>query len=111
MDRLIKRYILKAQRDKDSDEVNEGKFSRFFWLQCFAGQIVKLDLVSFNYCPTGELKEIKQDISSLRYELLERKNHDMETLAELIRQLGEVVHVQQKEEQKQEQKQELAILS
>uniref|UniRef100_A0A7N6A8A2 Transient receptor ion channel domain-containing protein n=1 Tax=Anabas testudineus TaxID=64144 RepID=A0A7N6A8A2_ANATE len=73
MDRLIKRYILKAQSDKDNDEVNEG-----------------------------ELKEIKQDISSLRYELLERENHDMETLAELIGQLGEVVHVQQKEEQKQE---------
>uniref|UniRef100_A0A7N6A6E5 Transient receptor ion channel domain-containing protein n=1 Tax=Anabas testudineus TaxID=64144 RepID=A0A7N6A6E5_ANATE len=62
MDRLIKRYILKAQSDKDNDEVNEG-----------------------------ELKEIKQDISSLRYELLERENHDMETLAELIGQLGEVV--------------------
>ncbi|XP_040903117.1 short transient receptor potential channel 6 [Toxotes jaculatrix] len=71
MNRLIKRYIVKAQRDKDSDEVNEG-----------------------------ELKEIKQDISSLRYELLERENHDMETLAELIRQLGEVMHVRQKEEQR-----------
>uniref|UniRef100_A0A4W6C9C1 Transient receptor potential cation channel, subfamily C, member 6b n=1 Tax=Lates calcarifer TaxID=8187 RepID=A0A4W6C9C1_LATCA len=67
MNRLIKRYIVKAQSDKDNDEVNEG-----------------------------ELKEIKQDISSLRYELLERENHDMETLAELIRQLGEVIHDQQK---------------
>ncbi|XP_074536174.1 short transient receptor potential channel 6 [Halichoeres trimaculatus] len=67
MNRLIKRYILKAQRDKDNDEVNEG-----------------------------ELKEIKQDISSLRYELLERGDHDMETLAKLIRQLGEVIHVGQK---------------
>lgn len=28
MNCLIKRYILKAQRDKDNDEVNEGKF---FW--------------------------------------------------------------------------------
>lgn len=28
MNRLIKRYILKAQRDKDNDEVNEGEFSR-----------------------------------------------------------------------------------
>uniref|UniRef100_A0A3Q3M2L4 Transient receptor potential cation channel, subfamily C, member 6b n=1 Tax=Mastacembelus armatus TaxID=205130 RepID=A0A3Q3M2L4_9TELE len=73
MNRLIKRYILKAQRDKDNDDVNEG-----------------------------ELKEIKQDISSLRYELLGRGNHDMETLAELIRQLGEVMHVQQKEEDKHE---------
>ncbi|XP_047449355.1 short transient receptor potential channel 6 [Mugil cephalus] len=73
MNCLIKRYILKAQRDKDNDEVNEG-----------------------------ELKEIKQDISSLRYELLERDDHDMKTLAELIRQLGEVVTVQQKEEEKHE---------
>ncbi|KAF3693251.1 Short transient receptor potential channel 6 [Channa argus] len=78
MNHLIKRYILKAQRDKDHDEVNEG-----------------------------ELKEIKQDISSLRYELLEKRNHDTETLAELTRQLGKVLHLQQKEEQKQK----LAILS
>ncbi len=28
MNRLIKRYILKAQRDKDNDEVNEGEFNR-----------------------------------------------------------------------------------
>lgn len=28
MSRLIKRYILKAQQDKDNDEVNEGEFSR-----------------------------------------------------------------------------------
>ncbi|XP_035288963.1 short transient receptor potential channel 6a [Anguilla anguilla] len=62
MKRLIKRYILKAQIDKESDEVNEG-----------------------------ELKEIKQDISSLRYELLEEKSHNMEDLAELIRRLGEKV--------------------
>ncbi|XP_041850473.1 short transient receptor potential channel 6 isoform X2 [Melanotaenia boesemani] len=71
MNCLIKRYILKAQTDKDNDEVNEG-----------------------------ELKEIKQDISSLRYELLERGNHDMKTLAELIRQLEEVMHFEQKEEKK-----------
>ncbi|XP_034557551.1 short transient receptor potential channel 6 [Notolabrus celidotus] len=70
MNRLIKRYILKAHRDKDNDEVNEG-----------------------------ELKEIKQDISSLRYELLERGEHDMQTLAKLIRQLGEVIHVQKNENQ------------
>uniref|UniRef100_A0AAQ5XTT7 Transient receptor ion channel domain-containing protein n=1 Tax=Amphiprion ocellaris TaxID=80972 RepID=A0AAQ5XTT7_AMPOC len=64
---LIKRFILKAQRDKDNDEVNEG-----------------------------ELKQIKQDISSLRYELLERGNRDMRTLGDLVRQLGEDMHVQQK---------------
>ncbi|XP_042270350.1 short transient receptor potential channel 6 isoform X2 [Thunnus albacares] len=68
MNRLIKRYILKAQRDKDNDEVNEG-----------------------------ELKDIKQDISSLRYELLEMGNHEMETLAELIRQLDEVMRAQKKQ--------------
>ncbi|OBS63737.1 hypothetical protein A6R68_07724, partial [Neotoma lepida] len=60
MKRLIKRYVLQAQIDKESDEVNEG-----------------------------ELKEIKQDISSLRYELLEEKSQNTEDLAELIRKLGE----------------------
>uniref|UniRef100_A0A674MM34 Transient receptor potential cation channel subfamily C member 6 n=1 Tax=Takifugu rubripes TaxID=31033 RepID=A0A674MM34_TAKRU len=51
MKRLIKRYIIKAQADRESDEITEG-----------------------------ELKEIKQDISSLRYELLEEKAQNMETL-------------------------------
>lgn len=50
--------------------------------------------------PTGELKEIKQDISSLRYELLERGSRDMETLAKLIGQLGEVMNTHQREERK-----------
>lgn len=35
----------------------------------------------------GELKEIKQDISSLRYELLEEKSYNMERMAELISKL------------------------
>ncbi|XP_041864348.1 short transient receptor potential channel 6a isoform X2 [Melanotaenia boesemani] len=61
MKRLIKRYIIKAQADKDSDEITEG-----------------------------ELKEIKQDISSLRYELLEEKSQNMETLDVLLRRLGEI---------------------
>uniref|UniRef100_A0A8C3G724 Transient receptor potential cation channel subfamily C member 6 n=1 Tax=Cyclopterus lumpus TaxID=8103 RepID=A0A8C3G724_CYCLU len=78
INRLIKRYIVKAQRDKDNDEINEG-----------------------------ELKEIKQDISSLRYELLERANHDMYTLAKLISQLGEVMQARQRGEKKNE----LATLS
>ncbi|KAA0703875.1 Short transient receptor potential channel 7 [Triplophysa tibetana] len=60
MKRLIKRYVLKAQIDSESDEINEG-----------------------------ELKEIKQDISSLRYELLEEKSQATEELAELIQQLGD----------------------
>ncbi|KAK1342298.1 hypothetical protein QTO34_015054 [Cnephaeus nilssonii] len=60
MKRLIKRYVLKAQVDKENDEVNEG-----------------------------ELKEIKQDISSLRYELLEDKSQATEELAMLIHKLSE----------------------
>nr|BAF76428.1 transient receptor potential cation channel, subfamily C, member 3, short isoform [Bos taurus] len=59
MKRLIKRYVLKAQVDKENDEVNEG-----------------------------ELKEIKQDISSLRYELLEDKSQATEELAILIHKLS-----------------------
>lgn len=39
---------------------------------------------------SGELKEIKQDISSLRYELLEEKSQNMETLDGLLRRLGEI---------------------
>ncbi|KAM3869178.1 short transient receptor potential channel 6a [Diretmus argenteus] len=58
MKRLIKRYIIKAQADRDSDEITEG-----------------------------ELKEIKQDISSLRYELLEEKSQNMETLEGVLKRL------------------------
>ncbi|NXK86739.1 TRPC7 protein, partial [Formicarius rufipectus] len=66
--RLIKRYVLKAQVDRENDEVNEGKiFSSFL----------------------GELKEIKQDISSLRYELLEEKSQATGELAKLIQQLSD----------------------
>uniref|UniRef100_A0A8C2X9V9 Transient receptor potential cation channel, subfamily C, member 6a n=1 Tax=Cyclopterus lumpus TaxID=8103 RepID=A0A8C2X9V9_CYCLU len=61
MKRLIKRYIIKSQADKESDEITEG-----------------------------ELKEIKQDISSLRYELLEEKSQNTETLDGLLRRLGEI---------------------
>ncbi|XP_035522611.1 short transient receptor potential channel 6a isoform X2 [Morone saxatilis] len=61
MKRLIKRYIIKAQADRDSDKITEG-----------------------------ELKEIKQDISSLRYELLEEKSQNTETLDGLLRRLGEI---------------------
>ncbi|KAM6249633.1 LOW QUALITY PROTEIN: short transient receptor potential channel 7 [Spheniscus humboldti] len=61
MKRLIKRYVLKAQVDRENDEVNEGK----------------------------ELKEIKQDISSLRYELLEEKSQATGELARLIQQLSD----------------------
>ncbi|XP_035272592.1 short transient receptor potential channel 3 isoform X1 [Anguilla anguilla] len=60
MKRLIKRYVLKAQVDKENDEVNEG-----------------------------ELKEIKQDISSLRYELLEDKSQATAELSQLIQKLGD----------------------
>uniref|UniRef100_A0A4W4E3M6 Transient receptor ion channel domain-containing protein n=1 Tax=Electrophorus electricus TaxID=8005 RepID=A0A4W4E3M6_ELEEL len=60
MKRLIKRYVLKAQTDSENDQINEG-----------------------------ELKEIKQDISSLRYELLEEKSQATGELADLIQQLGD----------------------
>uniref|UniRef100_K7G1L8 Transient receptor potential cation channel subfamily C member 6 n=1 Tax=Pelodiscus sinensis TaxID=13735 RepID=K7G1L8_PELSI len=70
MKRLIKRYVLKAQIDKENDEVNEG-----------------------------ELKEIKQDISSLRYELLEEKSQNTEDLAELIRKLAEKLSMEPREEE------------
>uniref|UniRef100_A0A8C8EGK6 Transient receptor ion channel domain-containing protein n=1 Tax=Oncorhynchus tshawytscha TaxID=74940 RepID=A0A8C8EGK6_ONCTS len=60
MKRLIKRYVLKAQVDRENDDVNEG-----------------------------ELKEIKQDISSLRYELLEEKSQATGELADLITQLSD----------------------
>lgn len=40
-------------------------------------------------CVVGELKEIKQDISSLRYELLEEKSQAAGELALLIQQLGD----------------------
>lgn len=45
MNRLIKRYILKAQVDKDNDEVNEGGWSTFVLLCCRGGHT--LDVVSF----------------------------------------------------------------
>uniref|UniRef100_A0A4W4HHJ5 Transient receptor ion channel domain-containing protein n=1 Tax=Electrophorus electricus TaxID=8005 RepID=A0A4W4HHJ5_ELEEL len=64
MKRLIKRYVLKAQVDKENDEVNEG-----------------------------ELKEIKQDISSLRYELLEDKSQATEDLSLLIQKLSEKLNL------------------
>lgn len=40
-------------------------------------------------CVVGELKEIKQDISSLRYELLEEKSQATGELADLIQQLSD----------------------
>ncbi|KAJ8269379.1 hypothetical protein COCON_G00119860 [Conger conger] len=64
MKRLIKRYVLKAQVDKENDEVNEG-----------------------------ELKEIKQDISSLRYELLEEKSQATEELSHLIQKLSDNLNI------------------
>lgn len=52
-----------------------------------------LYIVSNSHCDnfTGELKEIKQDISSLRYELLEEKSHNMDRMAELISKLEQCV--------------------
>ncbi|XP_023817144.1 short transient receptor potential channel 6 isoform X1 [Oryzias latipes] len=64
---LVKRFILKAQTDKENSEGNEA-----------------------------ELKKIKQDISSLRYELLERRTREQKTMSELVQELREVL---QEEEQ------------
>ncbi|XP_077467741.1 short transient receptor potential channel 6 [Stigmatopora argus] len=61
MNRLVKRHILRAQRDKENHEVNEGEWN-----------------------------EIKRDISSLRYELLGRNQREVKSLAELIGQLSQV---------------------
>ncbi|NWW84557.1 TRPC7 protein, partial [Rhynochetos jubatus] len=72
MKRLIKRYVLKAQVDRENDEVNEGNIAN------------KNDFLLL-----GELKEIKQDISSLRYELLEEKSQATGELARLIQQLSD----------------------
>ncbi|NXJ13129.1 TRPC7 protein, partial [Odontophorus gujanensis] len=76
MKRLIKRYVLKAQVDRENDEVNEGKYDF-------------LDIANNIFLPLGELKEIKQDISSLRYELLEEKSQATGELARLIQQLSD----------------------
>lgn len=46
--------------------------------------------MSVSVFPSGELKEIKQDISSLRYELLEEKAQNLETLDGLLRRLGQI---------------------
>lgn len=64
------------------------------------GSHKKHNFILFTCCSSGELKEIKHDISSLRFELLEREKHDKKTLTELMRQLEEVMHAKQKEKQK-----------
>uniref|UniRef100_A0A8C6WE50 Transient receptor potential cation channel subfamily C member 6 n=1 Tax=Neogobius melanostomus TaxID=47308 RepID=A0A8C6WE50_9GOBI len=56
MNRLMKRYILKAQRDKSNTDVNEGA-----------------------------LKEIKRDISGLKFELLECSKHDMDNMQQCFK--------------------------
>lgn len=48
-----------------------------------------LTLTKISPVIAGELKEIKQDISSLRYELLEEKSQATGELADLIQQLSE----------------------
>lgn len=48
-----------------------------------------LTLTKISPVLAGELKEIKQDISSLRYELLEEKSQATGELADLIQQLSE----------------------
>ncbi|TRY93839.1 hypothetical protein DNTS_023764 [Danionella cerebrum] len=62
MKRLIKRYVIRARSDKEGFEINEG-----------------------------ELKEIKQDISSLRYELLEEKSRQTERLEQQLKRLEKLL--------------------
>lgn len=96
MKRLIKRYIIKAQADRESDEITEGEGDAAAAQVdlCLSGHRDKSCLfASLGPCAcfsSGELKEIKQDISSLRYELLEEKAQNMETLDGLLRRLGEI---------------------
>ncbi|KAJ7421968.1 Short transient receptor potential channel 7 [Willisornis vidua] len=95
MKRLIKRYVLKAQVDRENDEVNEGKwiFRRDTWNEHVLkpqGLLTWFTGANKNIFPlSGELKEIKQDISSLRYELLEEKSQATGELAKLIQQLSD----------------------
>lgn len=51
--------------------------------------VCRLILTQLSSVLAGELKEIKQDISSLRYELLEEKSQATGELADLIQQLSE----------------------
>uniref|UniRef100_A0A8C8A9F5 Transient receptor potential cation channel, subfamily C, member 6b n=1 Tax=Oryzias sinensis TaxID=183150 RepID=A0A8C8A9F5_9TELE len=57
---LVRRFILKALTDKENSEGNEG-----------------------------EALKIKQDISSLRYELLERRTREQKTMSEFVQELRE----------------------
>lgn len=54
-----------------------------------ASPVCPLLLTKISSVFAGELKEIKQDISSLRYELLEEKSQATGELADLIQQLSE----------------------
>lgn len=101
MNRLIKRHILKAQRDKENDQVNEGECRDGDPLS-YKSRSLNYSNARFTYRPPGELKEIKQDLASLRCELLARGKHDKEALVRLIRQLGTVAHNLQKKEQNQQ---------
>lgn len=91
MKRLIKRYIIKAQADRESDEITEGKtIKSTICPPMLASTFSLIALHHFFFLNPGELKEIKQDISSLRYELLEEKAQNLETLDGLLKRLGEI---------------------
>lgn len=68
----------------------------FAWIENFYTTTALAEVTNWHFysvsdshydCVAGELKEIKQDISSLRYELLEEKSHNMERMAGLINKL------------------------
>lgn len=71
-----------------------------FWSRTpsFSASEFTVDSLSFLFFK-GELKEIKQDISSLRYELLEEKTQNSEDLAELIRKLEEKLSMEPNQEE------------
>lgn len=90
MKRLIKRYIIKAQADRESDDITEGKIIKSTICPPMLASTFSLIALHLFFLNPGELKEIKQDISSLRYELLEEKAQNLETLDGLLKRLGEI---------------------
>lgn len=67
-----------------ASEIKIGRATEMCW---FTFKVIKSHFILFS--PIGELKEIKQDISSLRYELLEEKSQATGELARLIQQLSD----------------------
>lgn len=69
--------------------INRLCMNSYLFVFVFVKACVNIPRLSGHVCIEGELKEIKQDISSLRYELLEEKSQAAGELALLIQQLGD----------------------